>query len=472
MENSKQQTKIITKENKMRYQPIGKLLFTMSIPAIFSMLIQALYNVVDSLYVSRISSTNNELTALNYAFPVQMIVLAISLGIGVGTSSAISRFLGAKNQKDANNTAKTGLLLAFISYLIILACSFFIPKLFMLIYNDVPEVENLSIRYLQIVMAFSVGSIFEVIISKILQGTGNMIIPMISQLIGAITNIILDPIFIFEKGSFLNLPIGFGLGVEGAAYATVIAQCISGLFVTLVIILKKQQVSFKFEKFKFESHILKNIFSVGIAVTIMNSINAFTTIILNMILSSSGVTILGTYFKVQSFIFMPVFGLTQGALPIMAYNYGANKKSRFNKTFRLSIITSLCIMTFGFILFQTCSSIITSAFNLGEISELAQAAFKTISFCFIPAAIGIIISTMFQSIGHGYKSTLMSLLRQGICLIPLAYVLKLITESDASVWYAYPISETINLIIFGIVAIKTTKHLFDHPKLNINQEQN
>lgn len=472
MQNTNQQTKIITKENKMRYQSIGKLLFTMSVPAIFSMLIQALYNIVDSLYVSRISETNNELTALNYAFPVQMIVLAISLGIGVGTSSAISRYLGAKNQKDANNTAKTGLLLAFISYIVVLICSFFVPELFMLIYNDAAEVENLSIAYLQIVMAFSIGSIFEVVISKILQGTGNMIVPMLSQLIGAILNIILDPIFIFEKETFLNLPIGLGLGVQGAAYATVIAQCISGLFVTFIIMFKKQQVSFKFDNFKIQSHIIKNILSVGIAVTIMNSINALTTIILNMILSSSGVAILGTYFKVQSFIFMPVFGLTQGALPIMAYNYGAQKKSRFNKALKLSLLTSLCIMAFGFILFQTCSSLITSAFNLGDVSHVAQSAFKTISFCFIPAAICIILSTMFQSIGHGYKSTLMSLLRQVVCLIPLAYILKLITKSDKAVWIAYPISETFCLIIFGIVAIITIKHLFDQPNKNLTQEQN
>lgn len=467
MENAIKQDTKRQKENKMRYEPVGKLLFSMGIPAIFSMLVQALYNVVDSLYVSRISETNNELTALNYAFPVQMITLAISLGIGVGTSSAISRYLGAKKQSDADNAAKTGLLLTFGAYLITLICSFFVPKLFMLIYNDTESIESLSIAYLQIVMAFSIGSFFEVVISKILQGTGNMIVPMLSQLLGAIINIILDPIFIFEPGTFLNLSIGFGLGVEGAAIATVIAQCISGLFVTSIIVFKKQQVSFKFNGFKIQSSILKSIFSVGIAVTIMNSINALTTIILNMILSSSGVTILGTYFKVQSFIFMPVFGLTQGALPIMAYNYGAFKKERFNRALKLSLITSLSIMVVGFIIFQTCSTIITSAFNLGEIANLAKGAFKIISFCFIPAAICIILSSMFQAIGHGYKSTLMSLLRQAICLIPLAFVLKLITENDSAVWIAYPISETICLIIFSFVAYRTLKHLFDEKETNI-----
>lgn len=460
-----------SKDNKMRYQPIGKLLFVMSVPAIFSMLVQALYNIVDSLYVSKISESNNELTALNYAFPVQMICLAIALGIGVGTSSAISRYLGARKQNDADNAAKMGILLAVGSYVIVLICSFFVPKLFMLIYNDTEIIENLSIDYLEIVMAFSIGSFLEVVISKILQGTGNMIVPMLSQILGAITNIILDPIFIFEKGEFLNLPIGFGLGVEGAAIATVIAQCISGLFVILIILCKKQVVSFNFKKLEFKSYILKNIFSVGIAVAVMNSINALTTMTLNMILSSSGVTILGTYFKVQSFIFMPVFGLTQGALPIMGYNYGAREKERFFKALKLSLITSFAIMSVGLILFQTCSNLITEAFSLGELSSLANDAFRTISLCFIPAAICIIFSSMFQAIGHGYKSTLMSILRQVVCLIPLALVLKLILQSDSAVWWAYPISETLCLIIFSVVAYKTLKHLFDDNKNTINLDK-
>ena len=191
--------KQIKTTHKMATSKIGKLLFTMSIPAIFSMLIQALYNIVDSLYVSRITETNNELTALNYAFPIQMIVLAISLGIGVGTSSVISRCLGAKKQKKADDAAKTGLIITFFAYLITLSCSFFVPKLFMMIYHDSENIKHLSIQYLQIVMAFSIGSYFEVVISKILQGTGNMITPMISQLIGAITNIILDPIYFSSR---------------------------------------------------------------------------------------------------------------------------------------------------------------------------------------------------------------------------------------------------------------------------------
>ncbi len=458
--------KNLTSNNKLRTEPIGKLLFKMAVPAIFSMLVQALYNIVDSLYVARISETNNELTALNYAFPVQMVVLAISLGIGVGTSSMISRCLGAKKQQAADYSAKTGLLMAFIAYIVILICSFFVPQLFMKLYNDTQEIESLSIKYLSIVMAFSIGSIFEVVISKILQGTGNMIVPMLSQLIGAITNIILDPIFIFNAGEGIGLPIGLGMGVSGAAIATVIAQCISGLFVTSIIIFKKQLVSFNFKDFKIKKEILKGILSVGIAVAIMNSINAFTTITLNKILSSDGVTILGTYFKVQSFIFMPVFGLTQGAMPIMGYNYGANIKERFLRTFKLSLLTSLTVMFIGLLLFQFGSNIFVIAFKLGNASNLAIKAFRIISISFIPAGISIIISCMFQAIGHGYKSTLMSILRQAVILIPCAIILKSITHSDDSVWWSYPISEIVCCIIFIFIGLFTIKKLFNNSKVD------
>lgn len=461
----------IQQENKMRNTPIGKLLLAMAIPAIFSMLVQALYNVVDSLYVSRISNENTELTALNYAFPIQMICLAISLGIGIGTSSVISRRLGEKNQKMADNAAKTGIFLAIIAYIIILVCSFFVPKLFMNIYNDTQEIKELSISYLSIVMAFSIGSMLEVVISKILQGTGNMIIPMISQLIGAITNIILDPIFIFAPGLGIGLPFGLGLGVKGAAIATVIAQCVSGLFVTLVIVLKKQQVSFNFKEFKLIRQTIKDIFNVGISVTIMNSINALTTIILNLILTSSGVTILGTYFKVQSFIFMPVFGLTQGAMPIMGYNFGARSKERFLKTIKLSLYASLSVMFIGLLLFQFGANIITDVFNFGEISSLAAKAFRIISLCFIPAAISIIISSMFQAIGHGYKSMLMSILRQAVILIPCAILLKNIFQSDNGVWAAYPISELLCCVTFSIVAILTLKKVLKGFDFKPNEQQ-
>lgn len=456
--------------HQMATLPIGKLLFKMSIPAIFSMLVQALYNIVDSLYVSRISETNNELTALNYAFPVQMICLAIGLGIGVGTSSAISRHLGAKRQNEASDAARTGIIIALCAYLVTLACSFFVPKLFMMIYQDQNEIEALSIKYLRIVMAVSIGSYLEVVISKILQGTGNMIIPMISQLIGAITNIVLDPFFIFAKGSVFHLPLGLNLGVEGAAIATVIAQCISGLFVTLIILLKKHQVSFNFKYLKIRKMIIKDIFSVGIAVTIMNSINALTTIILNRILSSSGVTILGTYFKVQSFIFMPVFGLTQGAMPIMGYNYGARSKERFLKTFKYTIITSFTIMALGLVAFQLGANLICQIFKLGSLTNLGSKAFRTISLCFIPAAISIIISAMFQAIGHGYKSSLMSLLRQAVILIPCAIILKAITNLDDAVWWSYPLSELGCCIIFIFVAKKTIKNLFNNPNYTLNNQ--
>lgn len=469
---------------KLGKTPILKLMAIMSIPAMFSMLVQALYNIVDSFFVGMISETNNEITALNYAFPLQMIFFAIALGIGIGTNSLISRKLGENNQKEASKVAQTGLLLGVCAIVITALSSLFLPKLFMMIYKDESDtIKNLSIDYLTIAMGFSFGMFVETIFNKILQSTGNMKVPMFSQLIGAITNIILDPIFIFKAGTTyetpfgfdFNMPFGFGLGVKGAAIATVIGQIVAGIFVLCIALFKKQSVSFNFKGFKLSFNVIKQIISVGIAVTIVNSINSISTMILNKIfenvkiqigdeLKNVGATVLGTYFKLQSFIFMPIFGMNQGVMPILGYNYGAKKAKRFNQTFIYALIFALIIMTVGLLLFQFAPEQLLSILLSGEEVSRGVWALRIISLSFFAAAGNIIVSSLFQAIGHGFKSAALNLLRQAFILIPLALVISLVFKELNYVWIAFPVAEWLSLLIFSFITVRTI--------IKLNKEMN
>lgn len=465
------------KTSRLGTAPILKLIATMSIPAIFSMLVQALYNIVDSFFVGMISETNNEITALNYAFPLQMIFFAIALGIGVGSNSLIARRLGEGKQQEASKAAQTGMILGACAYGLTLVCSFFLPKLFMKLYKCDVAIEKLAISYLSIAMAFSFGMFVETICNKILQSTGNMKVPMFSQLLGAITNIILDPIFIFKAGQTYSLPFGgefkmpfgFGLGVEGAAIATVIGQIAAGILVLCIALFKKQSISLNFKGFKFSWNMIKQIFNVGIAVTIVNSINSFSTIILNLVLEkvpvnidgkdvAVGVTILGSYYKLQSFIFMPVFGLNQGVMPILGFNYGAKKAKRFNKTFLYSLIIAISILTLGLILFQSIPKTLLSILSIsGDTLKYGATALRIISLSFWAAAINIIVSSLFQAIGHGIKSMFLNLLRQAGILIPLVILLSFLTKNLDFVWIAFPIAEWLCMLSFVPIIILTIK---------------
>lgn len=465
---------------KLGKTPILKLIAIMSIPAMFSMLIQALYNIIDSFFVGMISNTKNEIDALNLAFPLQMIFFAIALGIGVGTNSLISRSLGEGNKDKASRVAQTGLLLGGIAIVVTIICSFFVPRLFMLIYSEEPQiVKDLSIQYLSITMGFSFGMFIETILNKILQSTGNMKIPMFSQLIGAITNIILDPLFIFEAnktysheffGEF-TMPFGFGLGVEGAAIATIIGQIAAGIFVICFALFKKQVISFNFKGFKLSMSYIKQIFSVGIGVTIVNSINSISTMILNYIysyapvtingeLTNVGVSILGTYFKIQSLIFMPIFGMNQGIMPILGYNYGAKKAKRFNKTFIYAMIFASSIMVIGLIIFQAIPYELLGIQSLPhEVKVYGEVAFRTISIGFLAAAFNIITSSLYQAIGHGTKSAALNLLRQVFILIPLSLAIVLIFKNINLAWIAFPVAEWLSLLIFLPIFILTMKKI-------------
>lgn len=440
---------------KMGDMPILKLILIMSAPAMLSMLVQALYNVVDSIFVARYSDA--ALKALSLAFPMQLLYMAFAIGVGVGANSLIARKLGEGKKEEASNYARAGLILALVHYAVFAVVGIFLAEPFLKLYTSDPEVIKMGKEYLTIVMVCSFGCFIEIYISKTLQATGNMIIPMVSQLIGAIINIILDPIMIFGK---LGFP---AMGVKGAAIATVIGQIAAMCFVLIVFLTKKREVSFSFRNYKPKAVYFKMIYYVGAPSIVLNAIGSFTLSIMNKIANihyADGATILGIYFKLQSFVLMPVFGLNQGIMPILAYNYGSNDKRRFMQTFKLSIIISLAVMAIGTLIFQLFPSTLLEMFKVdGTMMKKGVIALRIISICFIFAAVNIICTTMFQSIGHGFKSLFMSVLRQIVIIIPIAFIMgKLIGISG--VWSAYPIADFVCLIVFIPLSLKTINKVF------------
>lgn len=441
---------------KLQDMPIGKLIAVMSLPAIFSMLIQAMYNIVDSIYVGKISP--EALNAVSLAYPMQILVLAFSLGIGIGTSSLISRKLGEKKHDEASNVAKIGLIMSIIASVLFLLIGVFASNLLFNMMSNDQEVVRMGTDYLMIVTSLSFFSIVTITLTRILQGVGNMIVPMISQLVGAIINIILDPIFIFT----------LDMGVSGAAIATVIGQVFSFALVIAIFIFKKQDVSINPIGVKYNSRQIKDIFNVGLPITIMNSVASLTTTILNSTLYSSypteemgkaAVNVLGIYFKLQSFVFMPIFGINQGGMPILGYSFGANLKKRYTKALRIMLISSVVIMSLGFIMFQTIPEVLLNFFSPNEeMIDIGVRALPIISLSFIPASFSIIFAMSFQAIGHGYKSLLMSLFRQVIVLIPTAILLSKININ--SIWYSYSIAEGLTALIFVPIAIYTVHKAF------------
>lgn len=437
---------------KMRTMPVGKLLFTMSMPAILSMLVQALYNIVDSIFISRYSAKGLE--ALGIVFPLQTLIIAVAIGIGVGANAQIAKKLGENKNAEASETARNAVFMSVCAVAVFIILGLTISRPFVAAYSSDEETVRMGVQYLTIVMAVSFGSFVEITLSKILQATGNMIVPMISQLIGAVTNIILDPIFIFV----------FDMGVTGAAVATVIGQISAMIFVILIFIFKKQDVRLDFRRFRPSLKRIAEISVIGFPTMVMNAVTAFTTMIMNAIvrpLSVYAITILSSvYFKLQSFVFMPVFGLTQGALPILSYNYGSKNRKRFKHACFLTIAAAVVIMALGLVLFQTCAPLLMKIFNAeGEFLIEGAYALRIISISFIFAAFGITVTTIYQSLGCGLTSLVMSVLRQVALLLPLAYVLS-VTTGLTGVWFCYPISECTVFMIFTPLMLYTVKKKF------------
>lgn len=445
------------KSLKMRTMPMTKLIFSMSLPAILSMFVQALYNIVDTKYVSTYDvGSTNAVTALGYAFVVQMIAMAFGFGISIGGTILISRKLGERKVDEASTCAKTAIVMAVGMGLVMFGLSFIIPSLYMKEVSGVEQIQIYGIEYLSIVMMCSIFMMVELTLTKMLQGMGRMIVPMICQLAGAITNIILDPIFIFN----LNM------GISGAAIATVIGQFVSLLIVLIYVCIKNLDISINFKSFRFKFKYAKEIIVAGVPVLVMNSISAIVNIVLYAILRKLDVTevsvgVLSVYFKLQSFVFMPVFGLTQGGLPILSYNFGANILSRFKKGLMILYVTSLSVMIIGFALFQLFPIQLLSFLSITDNAlEIGKVALRIISLSFIPAAFGIISTTAFQAVGHGNKALIMSLLRQGVFLIPLAYLFSRFMDVKG-VWMAYPVAETLCILIFFPILLVVIKKVFD-----------
>ena len=431
-------------ENKMGTMPIGKLLFNMSLPMMISMLVQALYNIVDSIFVAKLSE--NALTAVSLAFPLQTLLIAVGTGTGVGMNALLSKSLGEKNFKKANATASNAAILYFFSYLVFFILGFTIVRPFYAsqIGNADQEIMELGIEYLSTVMIFSFGLLAQVFFERLLTSTGRTIFSMTSQLTGAITNIILDPILIF---GLLGAP---KMGVTGAAVATVIGQCVAALVAGFCNHRYNHDVKLKFHGFRLDFHIIGTIYAVGIPTIIMQSIGSVMTYCMNRILiefSSTATAVFGVYFKLQSFFFMPVFGLNNGITPIIAYNYGAGQRKRMLKTIKLSMLVAFCLTFIGFLCFEGIPQILLGMFNASdEMITIGVPALRIIGIHYLIAWFCIIAGTVFQALGKAVFSMIVSIMRQLFVLVPAAYILASIGGLHA-VWWSFPIAEIISLIV-------------------------
>ena len=437
----------MTHENKMGTMPVRKLLMSMAWPAILSMTINAMYNVVDSIFVSRIGE--DALTAVSLVNPIQMMIIAISVGSGVGINSLIARRLGAKNQEAADKAASTSIRIGLFNYLIFFVIGVFFAKPFISGYAEEGTfIFESACQYLQIVC---IGSLFlniQVVLEKVLQSTGNMVAPMKCSLTGAIVNVILDPILIF---GLFGMP---QMGVAGAALATIIGQ-MCGMIMGVSIVLRGEHlVNIKIRGFKMDWKIVADIYKVGLPSIVMQSIASVMIIFYNMILvaySTTAVAVLGVYFRIQSFVFMPVFGLNQGAMPILGYNYGAKSKDRLMKTYKEAFKVALIVMAAGTLLFQAIPAQLLLIFDASEeMLRIGVPALRLISLRFIPAAFGIITGTLFQGTGHGVLSLYASVIRQLVGILPLAYLLIKIGGVTLS-WLAFPLAEILGLIYSAIM---------------------
>ena len=437
-------------ENKMGIMPVNKLLVSMSLPIMISMLVQAMYNVVDSVFVGRVSE--HALTAVSMAFPIQSLMIALGSGTAVGINAYLSRSLGEKNFEQANSAALNGIFLAFLSYLAFALFGIFGSHLYFASQIDIPEIVNYGADYLSICTITSIGIFMQLILERILQSTGKTIYTMITQGTGAIINIIFDPILIFGYFGFPRME------VAGAAIATVAGQCVAAILALIFNLKKNKELQFHFRKFRPSLFVIGQIYKVGIPSIIMQSIVSVMTFLLNKILlmfSSTAVSVLGVNFKLQSFIFMPVFGLNNGMIPIVAYNYGAKKRKRIIATIKLSVVIAVGIMLVGLVIFQIMPATLIRMFNDSpDMIAIGVPALRIISISFIFAGAGIISSSVFQALGNGLYSLIMSVVRQIVFIVPVAYVFALTIGLDA-VWFSFPIAE-ISSILLAVFFLKKT----------------
>lgn len=434
----------VIEENKMGTMPVGKLIFNMSLPMMVSMLVQALYNIVDSIFVAKLSE--NALTAVSLAFPLQTLLIAVGAGTGVGMNALLSKSLGEKNFKKANDTAANAAVLYILSYVLFLILGFSVVKPFYLsqIGNADVEIMEMGIEYLSTVMIFSFGLFVQFFFERLLTSTGRTIFSMTSQLTGAVTNIILDPILIF---GLFGAP---KMGVTGAAVATVIGQCVAGIVAATCNHKYNHDVKLSFKGFKPDLKIIGTIYAVGVPSIIMQSIGSIMTYCMNRILiefSSTATAVFGVYFKLQSFFFMPVFGLNNGITPIIAYNYGAKHRKRMIHTIKLSMAVAFCLTFVGFVAFEAIPQVLLGMFNSSQqLLEIGIPALRIIGIHFLIAWFCIVAGTVFQALGKAVFSMIVSIMRQLFVLVPAAYILAKVGGLHA-VWWSFPIAEVISLAV-------------------------
>ena len=429
-------------ENKMGVMPVNRLLFSMSLPMILSMLVQALYNIVDSIFVAQIGET--ALAAVSLAFPVQNLIIAVSVGTGVGVNALLSRSLGEKNQETANLAAVNGILVFFLSYLLFAVFGLFFARTYFTVQTSNPEIIEQGTIYLSVCSIFSFGIFLEIALERIMQSTGRTIYNMITQGLGAIINIILDPILIFGLFGFPRM------GILGAAVATVIGQIIAMLLLLYFNIRKNSDVNLNMRRFRPDTAIIAEIYRVGLPSIIMQSISSVMTFGVNKILllfSETAVSVFGIYFKLQSFIFMPVFGLNNAMVPIVAYNYGAARKDRIMKTIRSSVTAAVAIMLAGLAIFQIFPEQLLYLFDASEhMMGIGVPALRIISLSFLFAGYCIVIGSVFQALGNGVYSLITSAARQLVCILPAAWLFASVFGLHA-VWYAFPLAEIISVVL-------------------------
>ena len=432
----------VRQENKMGVMPIPKLLISMSLPMIMSMLVQALYNVVDSMFVAQLNE--NALTAVSLAFPIQNLMIAVAAGTGVGINALLSKSLGEKKFETANTIAKNGILLGILSSLVFAILGLLGSRLFFEIQTKDAQIIEYGTQYMSVITIVSFGIFLQITFERLLQSTGKTIFNMITQGMGAIINIILDPILIF---GWFGLP---AMGVTGAAVATVIGQIFAALLGLFFNYKFNKEIHVSFKGFKPCRETIGNIYKIGVPSIIMQSIGSLTTFGINNILlmfSSTAATVFGVYFKLQSFVFMPVFGLTNGMIPIVAYNYGAQNKKRIYQTIKLSAAIAVGIMLVGVVIFQTFPKTLLGLFEASEhMLEIGVPALRTISLSFVFAGFCIVSSCVFQALGNGVYSMLLSIARQIVIILPVAFTFAKLFGLNM-VWFAYPIAEVFSVVI-------------------------
>lgn len=426
-------------ENKMGYMPVNKLLISMSLPMMASMMVQALYNIVDSIFVSRVSE--NALTAVSMAFPLQCLMIAIAGGTCVGINAILSKALGEKNFERANATASNGIFLSILSYLLFLIIGLTCVGPFYKSQTTDPEIIEYGIQYMTVVCTCSFGLFGQFIFERLLTSTGRTFYTMITQATGAIINIIFDPILIFGLFGFPKM------GITGAAVATVIGQIVAGIFALFMNLKKNPDIKISMKGFKPDGAIIGEIYRIGIPSIIMQSIGSVMNYIMNKVLigfTSTAVAVFGVYYKMQSFIFMPIFGLNNGLVPIVAFNYGAKKKDRMMKAWKLSWLYATIIMCVGTIAFEVIPQYMFMLFDASEtMLEIGITAFRVIGVHFPVAAFCIVTGTIFQALGKSTYSMVVSIMRQIVVLIPAALILASFNNVDL-VWWAFPIAEVMS----------------------------